>query len=123
MITLILTRKLKTTKHTTNKYVILSMYYENTKTNKFVNAIIPRKTHLINDLKTYLLIENDILNSKKNGISNLTRTTYIDSCESIILIIIKTEIRSQIRLIHAFKTLIISLKSECLISIYAMIFL
>ena len=122
MITLISIRKLKTTKHMTNKYVILSMYFEDIKTNKFVKTIITRKIHLVKDFKTNLLIENDILNSKKIDISNFTKTTYIDHCEIIISIIIKTEIRSQTRSIHAFKTLIISFKSECLISIHAMIF-
>ena len=118
MITSIAVKEFDITKHTTNKYVILSMYFADTKNDTFANAVITREVHLIKGLKANLLIENDILSSKMIDISNSTRSIYIDNCDVTISIIIKTNIRSQCRFVHALKAFMISSKSKCLISVH-----
>ena len=77
--------------------------------------------HLIKELKTNLFIENDILSSEMIDISNSTESIYIDSCDVIISIITKTDIRSQFKSIHALKAFMISSKSKCLISVHNII--
>lgn len=118
MITSISRKRLDITKHTTNKYVILSMYFQNKKNDALANIVIIREVHLMKELKTSLLIENDILKSEMIDISNSTRSIYIDSCDVIISISIKTNIKSQFRFVHAFKAFVLSLKSKRLISIH-----
>ena len=118
MIISIAVRELDITKHTTNKYVILSMYFSDTKNDTFANAVIIREVHLIKGLKANLLIENTVLDSKMIDISNFTESIYIDNRDVTILIVIKIDIKSQFRSVHALKAFMISSKSKCLILMY-----
>ena len=64
MITSITVRELNTMKHSIDKYVIVSMYFfEKNKHDEIVRAKITRKIHFVNNLKTNMLIENDVLRS------------------------------------------------------------
>ena len=114
-------KDLKTIKHSTNKYAMLSMYFS--EINSFdisTKTVIIRKIHLIDDLKANLLIENDILDSKQVDIFNSTEIALIDTCDVTISITIRTEIKSQIKSIYVLKAVTMSSKSECLISIHHM---
>ena len=124
MITSISVKELDTIKHSTNKYAILSMCFLKINSDDIlIKTIIIREIHLVNDLKTNLLINNDIFDSEKVDIFNSTKSIIIDSYGIIISITIRIEIESQIKSIHAVKAFTIFFKFECLISIHHISFL
>ena len=119
MITSITVRELNTTKHFIDKYVIVFMYFsEKNNNDELVRAKITRKVHLIDNLKANMLIENDVLRSKKFDIFTFTSTVYIESCEIIISIFIKNRFTSKSAAIHSIKARIISSHTEISISIH-----
>ena len=119
MIISITVRELNTDKHFIDKYVIVFMYFfEKDKNDTTVKAKIIRKIYLINDLKTNMLLENDVLNSKKFDIFTFTSSTYIESCEIIISIFIKNRFMSRSAFVHFTKTRIISSRTEISIFIH-----
>ena len=119
MIISITVRELNTNKHFTDKYVIVFMYFfEKDKNDTTVKAKIIRKVHLINDLKTNMLLKNDVLNSKKFDIFTSTSSAYIESCEIIISIFIKNRFVSRSTFVHFIKTRIISSRIEISIFIH-----
>ena len=121
MTTSISVKNLKTIKHSTNKYAMLSMYFSETNSADIsTKTIIIREVHLIDDLKANLLINNDILDSKQIDIFNSTGTALIDSYDVTISITTRTEVRSQIRSIHALKAITIFSRFKCLVSIHHM---
>ena len=65
MITSFIVRNINFDQHQIVDYVIMSMYFLNQKNNKIVKNIIRREIHLINNLKTNMLIENNVIDSKK----------------------------------------------------------
>ena len=119
MIIFITVRELNTDKHFTDKYVIVFMYFlEKNKNDTTIKAKIIRKIHLINDLKTNMLLKNDILDSKKFDIFTSTSSTYIESCEITISIFIKNRFMSRSAFVHFTKTRIISSRIEISILIH-----
>ena len=119
MIIFITVRELDTDKHFTDKYVIVFMYFlEKDKDDTTVKAKIIREIHLINDLKTNMLLENDVLDSKKFDILTSTSSAYIESCEIIISIFIKNRFVSRSAFVHFIKTRIISSRTEISILIH-----
>ena len=112
-------RGLDVNKHSTNKYVIIFMYFSSiNKDENFVKTLIIREIHLIENLKANVLIDNDILNSEKFDIFISTSSAYIESCNVIILIFVNNRSSSRTISIHATKTMIISSKSEQTIFIH-----
>ena len=90
MTTSITVRDLNTNKHSTNKYAIVLMYFsKKDKNDTCVKMKITRKSHLIDNLKANMFIENVVLNSKMFDIFTSTLSTYIEKCEIIIYIFIK----------------------------------
>ena len=121
MTTSISVKDLKAIKHSTNKYAMLSMYFSETNSSDTsTKTVITREIHLVDDLKANLLIKNDILDSKQVDIFNSTEIAFIDSCDVTISITTRTEVRSQIKSIHALKAVTVLSKFECLISIHHM---
>ena len=119
MIISITVRELNTTKHFIDKYVIVLMYFsEKNNHDKLVRAKITRKVHFVNNLKANMLIENDVLKSKKFDIFTFTSTVYIESCKVIISIFIKNRFISQSTTIHFIKARIISSHTKINISIH-----
>ena len=51
--------------HDTNKYILISIYIPAIKNGKKVLCRIYREIHLVNNLKVYMLLGNDILDSEK----------------------------------------------------------
>lgn len=72
----------------------------------------------MNELKTNILIDNDILNSELFDISMFNSTAYIESCEIIVSIIITINRIIQIKFIHFTKISLISSYFERLIFMY-----
>ena len=118
MISFITVRDLETNKHCIDKYAICSMYFSSTNKNdnKILTKII-KEIHLMNNLKTNLLIENDVLKPESIDIFTFTSSTFIKSCNVTISITMQIRSTSQIRLIHAIETSI-SANSEIAISIH-----
>lgn len=80
MITSITIQKLKTNKHFTDKYVIVSMFFfEKNENNTLVKAKITREVHLINNLKTNMFIDNDVLKFENFDIFTFNFLIYIES--------------------------------------------
>ena len=123
MIISISVKELEIIKHITDKYAIISFYFlKISNSDKSIKVVIIKNIHLVKDLKTKLLIENDILSSKQIDISSFTNSTYIECCEITIFITIKTEFRFQSESVLVIKTCIILFKSKCLISVHHMTF-
>lgn len=109
MIFLITVRDLRINKHFTNRYVIVSMYFFNKNKNEnIVKTFITREIHLIDDLKTNVFIENDILSSKKFDIFVFTLSIYIGTCDVIILISVKNILTVKTTSIYVIRLITIS---------------
>ena len=118
MIILITVRSLEANRHSSDKYVIVSMYFKSKNVHEnAMRAMITREVHLIDELKINILIDNDILDSKLFDISMFNKSTYIESCDVTISITIANS-RYQTKLIHCIKIELISAHTEKLISIY-----
>ena len=112
-------RDLDTIKHSTDKYAIVSMYFlEKNKNDKIFKTKIIRKIHLMNNLKTNMLIENDVLESKKFDIFISISSVSIDSCDVIISIFIRNRFTFQSTSVHFIKFCIVSSRTEISISIH-----
>ena len=62
----------------------MSIYLINVKNNDFVNILVRRKAHLIDNLETNMLIDNDVTMSK-NVIFDLNKKLILnDNCETSI---------------------------------------
>jgi len=80
-----------TIKYSLNKYVILSLYFSNKDRKK--NLIIAKiicKVYLINNLKTNILIKNNLIDSKEIIININNKLVFINSCDVIVLVKVKT---------------------------------
>jgi hypothetical protein len=121
MTTFLNVRDLSINKHEISKYIIASIYFAETIQEKFVREIIRRKIHLVNDLKTNMLIENDILESEKIFIDDSNSKTIIVSCNKMIISIkIRTLVRKMInKTLHVRIITIISSHSMITISIHS----
>ena len=105
-------------KHSTDKYAIASMYFADIDDKKRkVKTLITKKIHLIDNFKTNMLINNDILKSELIDISTFTKSAYVDSCEVTILIRMQIKTFST-RSVCAMKSIVISSLTELTISIH-----
>ena len=109
MIISITIRDFEINKHQTYKYAVIFMYFEiKNKSDIIVKAVIIREIHLIKDLKTDLLIDNDIFEFELIDIFTSISTIYIENYEITIFITINVKFRFQRLSIHALKTTIFS---------------
>ena len=90
MITFILIRELNVDKHMTIEYVILFMYFFNQKNDVTIKIKIIKKIHLIDNFKINMLLNNDVIESKKIDVNISNKSNYIDSCEIIVNFEIRT---------------------------------
>ena len=108
MIFSIFVRNVNVVKHMSNEYVIVFMYFFEKKNNVFVRAMIIKKNHLIDNLKINMLIDIDLIESKKMNINIFNKTIYIINCDVIVSFDVRTfRIIVQIS-IHVRKIIIIS---------------
>lgn len=79
---------------------------------------IIREIHLVDDLKTNMLIENDLIDFEEITIDVTSKSIYIDSCDVIISMKVKIS-RIVVRTsMHARKTMIVSSRSKMIVSIH-----
>ena len=115
----IIVNELETTKHFTNKYVIVSMYFSDKNQNdKSTTALITKEIHLVDNLKTNIFIENDILESEKFDVFISTSSAHIESCDIIISIFVRNRSTSRIASVHSTKIMIISSQIEQIVRIH-----
>ena len=118
MTTFISVRDLDVDKHMTVEYAILSMYFSDQKNDVTVRAKITRKIHLIDNLKTNMLLSNDVIESEKIDVSISKKTAYIESCEVIASLEIRTSKIAVQTSIHARKTTVVSSRFELVLSVH-----
>lgn len=95
------------------------MYFEsNNKSDDFVKTILPRKIHLIKNLKANLLIENYLFKLKFINIFTFIHIAYIKSCDVTTFIVINAKFRLQHVFVHILRTTTISFEIECVMQIY-----
>ena len=83
-------RDLKSKIHHSDEYAIFTFYIEGVLSdNKSICAFaqITREIHIVDDFKTEMFIEADILTSKRINIDFAIQTIKIDSCRSITIFI------------------------------------
>ena len=119
MIISITIRELDANKHITDRYAMISMYFkEKDKQDNDVRTVIIKKVHLMNDLKVNILIENEILDSELFDIFMSKSTTYIESCDVTISILITNQRSFKTKSVHSTRIKIIASNSEQLILIH-----
>ena len=112
-------RDVKTKKYQFDEYVIVFIYiFDHDKDENVVKIMIIKKIHLIDNLKINMLFEIDLIESKKIDINILNKTIYIDNCDVIASLKIKTS-RIVVRIsIHARKIIVVSSYFEITLSIH-----
>ena len=118
MTTSISIRDLDTAQHWFSDYVIIFIYFSNKKNEIVVKIMITREIHLIDNLKINMLIENDLMKSKKIDINVTKETAHIDSCDVIVALNVKTFRTIVHTSIHARKTIIVFSHIEIVLSIH-----
>ena len=73
MITSLKMRDLSTNRHESWKYVICDIHLKSMKDDKSIISMLRREIHLINNLNTNMLIDNDVLDSKDVVINSIKR--------------------------------------------------
>ena len=73
--------------------MLLNIYFLNKRNDKNIRVKIIKKTYLINNLKTKMLLRIDIIDFKKIDIIILRNQAYIESCDIIIKIDLKSRFR------------------------------
>jgi len=111
MTTLLEVRSLRTIKHQSFKYAIFDLYISSRKDEQDVIAHIRREVHLVDNLKTNMLIDNDVIEPKSIVIDAKKREVYIDNCDVTTHVEIKS-FKFVIRSIHLRKIIIISSRME-----------
>ena len=100
------------------EYIVVSVYFKSKYNDKSTIVKVNIKIYLINDLKTRLLIDVNIINSKNITLNFLKNYLIIESCQDF-EIIIKFKIRLNLntrRIIRVKKTFILIL--EQLVNIF-----
>ena len=121
MITFISIRELDIDKHMTVEYVILFIYFSDQKNDVTVKTKITKEIHLIDNLKINMLLNNDVIESEKIDVSISNKSVYIDSCEVIASLEVRTSrVIVQIS-VHARKITVISSHSELIFSMHYII--
>ena len=121
MISFINIRELKINKHSSTEYAIIEIYFSRQKNDVSTKTKIIREIHLINHLKINMLLSNDIIESERMIFDSSNSVVHIDSCDVSISLDIKTSRIVVHTSIHARKTMIISSRSEIVVSIHYII--
>ena len=83
-----------------------------------MRIIIIKKIYLIDNLKINILINIDLIKLKKININIFNKTIYIDSCNVIVSLNVRTFKIIVQTSIHARKTTTISFRFKIVLSIY-----
>ena len=100
------------------EYVLISIYIPVIKEDDIkVLYRIHREIHLVDNLKTHMLLSNDVIDSEKIILDISQSKIYIDSYEVTAIITSRQRDPYQRRVIHARKSLIITPRFDVMISI------
>ena len=80
-------KSIKSTMHDIDKYVLISIYIFIVKNNIKVLYRIYKKNYFIDNLKTHILLNNNIINFKKIVLNIVQNKAYINNYKIIIIII------------------------------------
>ena len=113
-------RRLRSAKHQTDKYMILSIYFPGkSKNNTDITAkTTPREIHLIDELKAKMLMRINIMKSEEIDILTSRSTTSISSYKVEIPVELKPKGRAMRQPIYARKAVDVSPHSQVLISVH-----
>ena len=116
----IIVRDLNITQHENFRYVILFIYlFDITNDDVFVKIFIEKKVHLMKNLKVNILIENDIIVSKKILVNIINRITNIRNCDVIVSLNVRFKaIHAQQRFIHVKKTIVLSSRAQLIVVVH-----
>ena len=73
--------------HDTNEYVLISIYISTSKDDIKILYRIFREIYLVNNLKTHLFIDNNVIDLEKIVLNIAQDKTYINNCDIIATII------------------------------------
>ena len=119
IITEITIRGIDVDKHRTKKYVICFIYFSDVNDKKRkIRVCIRREIHLMKNFKINVLIETDILTSKKFVLNFKKNETFIKNCSIIISIISKRHEKIINQIMNLKKIIIISFHFEFQIRIH-----
>ena len=120
MISFIIVRDLNIIQHENSRYVILFIYFfDTTNDDVFVKIFIEKKVHLIKNFKTNMLIENDIIVSKRIFVDIINRITNIRSCDVIVsLNVCFKAVHAQQRFIHVKKIIVLSSRTQLIVVVH-----
>ena len=122
MITSLIIRDLSTRQHKIDEYVMIFIFMiEINVVDENVRATFRREIHVVDDLKTNILIDNDIMSSKDISIDSDKYTAHIESCKITILVEIKNSRTTVSKLVHSRKTTIISSRTKLSIEIHHLV--
>ena len=104
--------------HDTNEYVLMLIYISASREDGIkVLCRIFREIHLVSDLKTHLLIDNNIIDSEKIILDIAQGKIYINNCDAIATIISRQRESYQRRVIVTRKAFIIAPRADAIVSI------
>ena len=111
-------RNLEDIKYCTNKYAISLIFFLDIRNKKQALAKIIRKIYRIDNLKANIFIENNLIDSKKIAINIVNKFSYIDGCNIIVNLEVKTTFTIIYKQVYIKKIVNISSRFEITISIY-----
>ena len=115
----IIVRNFNTTQHENSRYVILFIYFTNTRNNVFVKVFIERKIHLIKNFKINMLINNNIIVSKNIFVNFTNRITNIRNCNVDMFLKVCFKIAHvQQRFVYVKKIIVLSSRAQLVVVVH-----
>ena len=104
IISFIIVREIESNKHKTSKYIIIPLYFSD---ENVIIMLTSREIYIINDFKTNVLIDINIMILAKINILTFQIKTEIGNCNINVFIKIRIKIRVVVHLIYIKKFIII----------------
>ena len=104
--------------HETWKYVITNIYLFDTKNSKKVISIFRREIHLIENLKTNMFFDNNVINSKKIVFDVTKKFVVINNID--VIIILKSRLIKNVvsKLVYLRKLIIVSIRIKMIVNVH-----
>ena len=100
------------------EYAMANIYLFNTKNNKKVISVLRQKIHLIENLKTNMLFENDVINSKKIVFDVTKKSVVINNTD--VIIALKSRLVKNVisKLVHLRKSIVVLARTEMIVDVH-----
>ena len=119
MATPLTVRGLGISQHQSSDYAIVPMYFVGVKDDNSAKALIRREVHLVDNLKTNMLIGNDVTVPESVVLDLAKKQALIDSCGVTIVLDVRSRAsHAQQRSIHVKKIIVLSPRSQMTILIH-----